>query len=360
MKKERISIKIKKISCAFLPLALVLSSGCSKGVEGEIEIPIYDGVQREDYKTYEVKRMNLSSGEKTGAALGYALSDSLYTPAGGNLVSYELSRLQELKEGDVIAVLDSSSLDYTYRRQEIMTQAAYEESLASGTEAARLEYEYQKAVLDSIQYQIDSYTIRAPYDCVVSDAAPLKAGEELEEGTYICSIAHPDEIYAYIGAPSKKEESDKYRLGAKVTVTLTGNSYEGTIVSVPNSGSYKFDLKYTKENMLFEAPKTGPTAADSSRNIIIGFEPEVLEKILEETPNAVVAGWATVNYITRELNNVLAVPMGAVSNRENAYVYLIKDGDRIQMPVDVGGTIDGYTIIVAGLKEGDLISESYK
>ena len=215
-------------------------------------------------------------------------------------------------------------------------------------------------MLDSIQYQIDSYTIRAPYDCVVSDAAPLTSGEELEEGTYICSIAHPDEIYAYIGAPSKKEESDKYRLGAKVTVTLTGNSYEGTIVSVPNSGSYKFDLKYTKENMLFEAPKTGPTAADSSRNIIIGFEPEVLEKILEETPNAVVAGWATVNYTTRELNNVLAVPMGAVSNRENAYVYLIKDGDRIQMPVDVGGTIDGYTIIVAGLKEGDLISESYK
>lgn len=355
--KKRCNITI---TAALLTFGLIFSSGCAGGLEDEIEIPIYDGAQHEDYKTYEVKRMDLSSGEKTGAALGYALSDSLYTPAGGNLISYNLSRLQELKEGDIIAVLDSSALDYTFRRQEILTQAAYEESLASGTEAARLEYEYQKAVLDSIQYQIDCYTIRAPYDCVVSDAAPLTAGEELEEGAYICSIAHPDEIYAYIGAPLKKEEADKYRLGAKVSVTLTGNTYEGKIVSVPNSGSYKFDLKYSKENMLFEAPKTGPAAADSSKNVIIGFEPDVLEKMLEETPNAVVAGWATVDYTVRELNNVLAVPMGAVSNRENAYVYLIKGGDRIQTPVVTGGTIDGYTVITAGLSEGDLISESFK
>lgn len=356
MKKGR----IERITAALLSLGLALSSGCSGGLEGEIEIPIYEGVQHEDYRTYEVGRMNLSSGENIGASLGYALSDSLYTPAGANLVSYKLSRLQELKEGDVIAVLDSSALDYTYRRQEILTQAAYENSQALGTEAAKLEYEYEKAVLDSIQYQIDSYTIRAPYDCVVSDAAPLTVGEELEEGTYICSIAHPDEIYAYIGAPSKKEEEDKYRLGAKVSVTLTGNTYEGRIVSVPNSGAYKFDLKYSKENMLFESAKTGPVAADSSKNVIIGFEPDVLEKMLDETPNAVVAGWATVNYITSEMNNVLAVPMGAVSNRENTYVYLIKNGDRIQTPVSVGGTVDGYTVIVAGLNEGDLISESFK
>ena len=82
MKKGR----IERITAALLSLGLFLS-GCSGRVEGEIEIPIYEGVQHEDYKTYEVGRMNLSSGENIGAALGYALSDSLYTPAGANLVS---------------------------------------------------------------------------------------------------------------------------------------------------------------------------------------------------------------------------------------------------------------------------------
>lgn len=356
----------KKAASALLILSLALSAGCSGGVGDEIEIPIYDGVQEEDYVTYEVKKMDLSSGENVGAFIGYALSDSLFVPAGSNLVSYKLSKYQELKEGDVIAVFDSSALNYTYRRQEIMAQSAYENYLASGTETARLEYEYENAVLESIQYQIDCYTIRAPYDCIVSDAANLTEGQEMAEGDYICSIARPDEIYVYLNAPPKKtspaqkNESDKYHLGAKVTVSLTGNSYEGTIISAPESGTYKYELKYSKKNMFFEATETGPVAADSSQYIIIGFEPEVLQELLEEVPNAVVAGWATVNYTTRALNNVLAVPMGAVSRRENAYVYLVKNGERIQMPVITGGTIDGYTVITAGLNEGDIVSESFK
>ncbi|MCM1054023.1 MAG: HlyD family efflux transporter periplasmic adaptor subunit [Bacteroides sp.] len=349
----------KKILTAVL-LSLSLTACSFSDVNGEINIPIYEGTQNDDYTTVEVKRMDLSSGEKIGAFIGYAFSDALSASASGNLVSYDLSKYQELKEGDVIAVIDSSALDYTYRRQEIMTQSAYESYLALGTEAARLEYEYEKAMLESIQYQIDCYTIRAPYDCVISDAAGLTEGQEIEEGTYICSVAHPDEIYAYLAEGVKQNEESKFKLGAKVYVTLTGNSYEGTVISVPESGAYKFDLKYTKENMFFEAPQSGPVAADSSKNVIIGFEPEVLEELLTDTPNAVVAGWATVNVTTRRMNNVLAVPMGAVSRRENAYVYLVNNGQRVQTPVTTGGTIDGYTVIIGGLREGDLISASFK
>lgn len=112
--------------------------------------------------------------------------------------------------------------------------------------------------------------------------------------------------------------------------------------------------------MFFEAPESGPVAADSEKFIIIAFEPEVLEELITEVPNAVVAGWSTVNYTTRAFNNVLAVPMGAVSKKDNAYVYLVKNGERIQTPVSTGGTIDGYTIITEGLREGDIVSESFK
>lgn len=351
--------KLGKIFAAAL-LAASLTACSLSDTGGEIEIPIYEGSQNDDYTTVEVKRMNLSSGEKIGAFIGYAFSDALSASAGGNLVTYKLSKYQELKEGDVIAVIDSSALDYTYRRQEIMTESAYERYLSSGTEAARLEYEYEKSLLDAVQYQIDCYTIRAPYDCVVSDAANLTEGQEVEEGTYICSVARPDEIYAYLAEGKKSGEESKFKLGAKVSVTLTGNDYEGTIISVPESGAYKFDLKYTREKMFFEAPESGPTAADSSKNVIIGFEPEVLEELLTETPNAVVAGWATIYVTTSEMNNVLAVPMGAVSRRENAYVYIVKDGVRIQTPVVTAGTINGYTVITEGLRDGDIISASFK
>ena len=96
--------------------------------------------------------MDLSSGEKIGAFIGYTFSDALSAAASGNLVSYNLSKYQELKEGDVIAVIDSSALDYAYRRQDIMTQAAYERYLSSGTEAARLEYEYTFSALPGVPF----------------------------------------------------------------------------------------------------------------------------------------------------------------------------------------------------------------
>lgn len=332
---------------------------------GEIQIPIYGAGQQESFRTVEVQKMDLSEGENVAAFIGYAFSDALSAAESGNLVSLKVSKYQELKAGDVIAEIDSSALSYTLQRQEIMANAAYEAYLASGTEAARLEYEYEKARLDAIQYEKDCYTITAPYDCIITDLAMLTEGEELEKGTYVCSVAYTDQIYVYIQQRLRPNEEGKFKLGAKVNVTLTGNTYEGTVVSVPESGTYRFPLRYADmyyprdnsfrvEYQMF-SPGGGPTSADSSDHVIIGFEPEVLEQLLIDTPNAVVAGWATVAVTTRQMCGVLAVPESAVSNRERSYVYLYRDGQRLQTPVITAGTISGYTVIVGGLQEGDLV-----
>lgn len=357
-------MKNKFIKFAALLLTLSLTACSAAGEQsGEIQIPIYGA--EDSFKTVEVKRMDLSGGENVAAFIGYAFSDALSTAASGNLVSFKVSKYQELKAGDVIAEIDSSALSYTYQRQEIMANAAYEAYLASGSESARLEYEYEKARLDAIQYEIDCYTITAPYDCVITDLAVLTEGEELRQGTYVCSVAYADQIYVYIQQRLMQGEESKFKLGAKVNVTLTGNSYEGTVISVPESGTYRYPLRYAdmyypgdnsirREYQMF-SPDSGPTSADSSNHVIIGFEPEVLEQLLIDTPNAVVAGWATVAVTTSQMCGVLAVPASAVSNRGSTYVYLYQDGQRLQTPVITAGTINGYTVIIGGLQEGDLI-----
>lgn len=339
-------------------LALTLTA-CSAqaGVDGEIQIPIYQPDQL--FSTSTVQRMDLSSTQSVGASIGYAFSDALSTAHDGNLISINVTQYQELKEGDVIAVIDSSALNYTYLEQEIMTQSAYEQYLATGSEADRLTYEYQNARLNAVQYEIDSYTITAPYDCIVTDVARMiEPGTDLPAGTYICSVAYPDDIYVYLNVDPKSTTPSPFQLGSKVSVTLTGAAYEGTVVSFPASTAYKYGESYAVQKLGWGGnndPLGGPTSADSSRYAIIGFEPDVLAAMLEETPNAVIAGWATVVVTTERMNNVLCVPTSAVQSRDSTYVYLYEDGQKLQIPVRAGASIGGYTVILGGLKEGDVI-----
>ena len=353
---------MKKITKTAIAAALALTlTACSSqdSVGEEIQIPIYHPEQL--YSTTTVGRKDLSSSQTIAGSIGYALSDALSTARDGNLISINVNQYQELKEGEVIAVIDSSALDYTYLEQKIITESAYDRYLATGSQTDRLTYEYEQARLDAIQYEIDSYTITAPYDCVISDVARINPGEELAQGTYICSVAHPEDIYVYVGVDPDSKTTSPFQLGSKVSVTLTGSAYEGTVVSFPKSTSYKYGADYALQGMGWgggwgsDSSFEGPVAADSSRNVIIGFEPEVLSAMLAETPNAVIAGWATVAVTTEKMNNVLCVPSAAVKNRDGSYVYLYENGQKLQIPVQTGPAISGYTVIISGLKEGDTI-----
>ncbi|MCH5200959.1 MAG: hypothetical protein J1F60_08365 [Oscillospiraceae bacterium] len=349
---------MKKLLKIALAATLILTlTACDAGgaVDDQIQIPIYQPEQF--FSTATVKRMDLTSSQSLAASIGYAFSDALSTARDGNLISINVNQYQELKKGDVIAVIDSSALTYTYLEQDIITQAAYERYLATGSEADRLTYEYELATLNAVQYEIDCYTITAPYDCIVTDVVRmLDPGTELSAGTYICSVAYPDDIYVYL-AYDAKSSPNPFRLGGKVSVTLTGSAYEGTVVSIPVSTAYKYGDSYAVQHLGWGGGGTpgGPTSADSSKYAIIGFEPEVLSALLEETPNAVIAGWATVAVTTQQLNNVLCVPSSAVKKRDTTYVYLYENGQRLQMPVITGATVNGYTMILGGLREGDEI-----
>lgn len=382
---------VKALTAGILALSLSACSTRDK-VDKEIQLPIYENTVK--INTVKAEIRDLEESEKVAAAMGYATADALTTSVKGNLITFNASAYQFYKEGEVIAAIDSSDMEYEYKRQSIYTEAAREEYQRLGTEAARLEYEYQKALLDEVEYRRDQYVIYAPYDCIVTDVPSRTVGEELEAGTYICSVAPEEDVFVYVSYNPAKDKTTPFKLGAKVDVTLTGKAYQGTVVSMPKSGAYDHPLRYTSDsavlertgfvisdnvqsdyrfdydvkelgpasdnyhiqNTIFGNPHGGPTAADSSFNIMIRFEPDVLKALLEETPNAVKAGWATVNVVTKRYSGVLVLPQNAVTVKDTCYVYLYCDGQRIQTPVTVGETVGGYTVILAGLHEGDEVA----
>lgn len=378
---------VKALTAGILAVSLSACSARDK-VDKEIQLPIYENTVK--INTVKAEIRDLEASEKVAAAIGYATADALTTSVKGNLITFNASAYQFYRQGEVIAAVDSSDMEYEYKRQSIYTEAAREEYQRLGTEAARLEYEYQQALLDEVEYRRDQYVVYAPYDCIVTDVPTRTVGEELEAGTYICSVAPEEDVFVYVGYNPSKDKTTPFKLGTKVGVTLTGKAYEGTVVSMPKSGAYDHPLRYTADsvvsertgfvisdsaqsdhsvkelglasdnyhlqNTIFGNPQGGPTAADSSYNIMIRFEPDVLKELLEETPNAVKAGWATVNVVTKRYSGVLVLPENAVTVKDTSYVYLYHDGQRIQTPVTVGETVGGYTVILAGLREGDEVA----
>lgn len=338
-----------KLVCVLLSLATFVSlSGCSGNspTGDEIKIPIYEN--EISYKTHEVKRMDLVQNETSGASIGYVFAENQYAPVSANLISLEATLFQNVKKGDVIARFDSSALDYEYLEKEIKLDAAREAYNASPTETNRLSYELAQAEFDEVEYKVSCYTLTAPYDGVITSIARPDEGSEISRGTFIYSIGKPDEIYVYFGG-----DDTRFNLGQSIQVKFTGDYHPATVLSVPSSESSGQQWGGNFHNKDVSA---SPNSVSTSSNVIVGFTAEELAKILEETPNAVTAGWATINYTSAQANGVIAVPSKAVKLFSGSYyVYQYENGQKLQTPVEVGATINGYSVILSGLHEGDKI-----
>lgn len=318
---------MKKRLCAAVLLAAALISGCSTDTgEAEIKIPILEGDSSKSYKTAEAQLYDLSQEVSIGAAVEYAFAETLSIGYDSNLLEYNVKKGDKLNEGDVIAVFDSSELSYDLRNQQIETDGAYSRYLASGSRAAQLEYEQEKKRLELVQYKIDEYTIKAPYDCVVVSNEYFDTGQTVEAGTPVVTVAKPDEVYVTVD-----QSKDKFAFGMPVKLKFgTAGSFSGRVAMTPANGREK---------------------------VLIAFDEGELDRALEEAGNIVSAGWATVIAKVYSKHNALCIPKSAVMQYSGTtYCYIVENGERARIQIETGDTIDDLTVVLSGLSEGDTVS----
>ena len=82
------------------------------------------------------------------------------------VVSYNALKGRTVTEGEILAELDSSGLDYDISNQQTIVNAAYESSL-SGGRAEQLQYQIEQKKLDMMMAEKEKYTIRAPFDGII-------------------------------------------------------------------------------------------------------------------------------------------------------------------------------------------------
>ena len=331
-------MKFNRILSAFAATALIMTaSSCSQqaAVDAEIKVPVLESGSASAFSTATVQVTDIEETTNVGGSIGYVYADHLYTQFESNVVEVVAKRGESLKEGDVIAVFDSSSLDYEYNSQKILADDAYAKYAATGSEAARLEYEIQAKQLELVQYKIDQFTIKAPYDCIVTSIENLAPGAVVEWGTKIATVAKEDEIYLYTS-----QSTNQFQVGMTVKARFgTDEYYKGRVVMVPGSD---------------RGEKGEKGSININQCVTIKLEDGELERLQQEVDNVISAGWATIVVPVVQKYNVLTLPEEAVATFSGStYCSILNNGMQVRVPVEVEGVYGGLAVIRSGLSEGD-------
>lgn len=320
-------MKKKLLKLFALLAAALLLVGCKKSAaEEQIKLPIYNADEIR-FEVAEAKVMDISEKKSVAAVIGYPYADNIMYPASAQVVSFNAIANRDVAAGEVLAELDSSSLDYEISNQRALVDAA---AASRGTAAGQLNYELELSRLNMLLAQKESYTIRAPFDGVITAVTRAASGSSVSEGDFCCAISEKSKPAVYI----EGGDAALFRFGQSVEVKIDGVIYEAKVVA---------------------APDIAPEYAAGKALAVLDLGEGVLEKLEQENYLAFGAGWATA-YVTSERKNVLAVPESAVKTVGSVSYVMIVDGDeRYKLFVTPGETLGGYTEILNGISEGDIV-----
>ena len=274
--------------------------------------------------------MDLSETQSIGVSIGYPYAVYLTYPGDAPVKSFNALKGRTVTKGEALAELDSSDLDYDISNQQTIVNAAYQASL-SGNREDQLQYEIEQLKLDKMLEEKESYTIKAPFDGIITMTKAVTEGSTVNAGAVCCAVSEISKTAVYLD-----DGASQFRFGQKVRVRIDSTAYDATVV---------------------QAADIAPSEASGSaaKRTIFLLDNNAMEQAMIDSPMAVSAGWATV-FVTSERKNVLAVPDSAVksSGAEN-YVTLVDGEERFKLRVTVGASLGGYTEILNGISAGDIV-----
>lgn len=233
--------------------------------------------------------------------------------------------------GQLIADLDTDSLELEVRRQEIrLRKAELAVELAAARDADRfarenaaLDVELEKLRLQQLGDELAKSRLVAPVAGEVVYIAPLGEGEPVEPFRTVVQIADPTEVLLSYTGPKRSE----FALGGEVSVDIRGDKYSGEVVMTP-----------------LNVPRDAP---DEMRELIlirVYDLPEEVEK----------GDTATVVLIRARREDVIVLPRNLVQTYlGRRFVYVLKDGLREERNVEIGIQTPTQVEVAGGLEPGE-------
>ena len=328
-------------ACPLAPALLVVAllTSCSALPDDEKEglrelpsIPL-----RSRAVTYEVERIDLAVEVRGTAVVTPTREVELYFREPGRLTELNVGVRDEVRDGQVLARLESSDLEQELRLAEIDLEIARlrHEALTAGsvtrTERVinQLELSKQEIRTDYLRDRVGAYVIRSPYTGYVKTVRG-KVGELIQEYNTIIEVSDPTELELQMRV--NVDEFERVVAGQQALVEVTRGSWmPGEAVAV------------TSRNQA-----TDPTLRRDEYIVHLALEESGIELRAQ--------GRLTARVVIESRPQTLVIPAAGLREfRDRTYVRLLEGEQRREVDVQVGVRTDTQVEILTGLEAGQLV-----
>lgn len=271
-----------------------------------------------------------------------AKAASITSLAAGTIEKMTVVEGTRLKEGDVIAVINSSAvLNALAAAQATLSQA--EDGLKRTTQLfqngtipevklveVQTKYAQAKASLDAARSALDDCTVRAPYACSVVSVSAHR-GERVAPGQILVSVMDENALEVVIPVPEAELAGIPVGAGARVVFP-----------SIPAADEFERSF-----------PATVRSKALVSNDLSHTFKCTLK---LRRMPGGVTSGMACKVYLDQDNVKGIVVPSDIVKMDDGGlYVWTVAGGVVNKTRVTVGGYSGRGVIVDSGLMVGDMI-----
>ncbi len=190
------------------------------------------------------------------------------------------------------------------------------------------EVKQAEASLAQAQAQLDNAILVAPFDGTIADVA-VQMGQRVGASTRAMVLANMSQLV--VKADLAEVDLPSVRVGQPVQITLDavpGVTYTGKVDEINLVGT------------------TTQGVVNYAATVVIGDANEAIRPGMN----------ASISIITQQSDNVLLIPNRAIKTAgEQRLATVLREGQRVEVPITLGMSNDLETQVVEGLREGDVV-----
>lgn len=259
-----------------------------------------------------------------------------FTEADLRVKSVNVLSGDKVHEGQVLIQLQNHGMALNLKEQQMTYDQAlldYQESIKSMDIAhqhiKKEAVEIARMKLDQLKQEIDSRTLKAATDGVVTFVMNLRPGDIAPAYEPVVGISDPTHLRVAVDSSNGSDVT----VGMKTEIDFNGKTYGGTVVQTPMSAPYTTDKRLAAE-----------------------YEKTLYIKPDKPIPDAGIGNYADIRIIVRVKKDTLIIPRSGLriySGRE--YVQILDGSSRKEIDVQVGLQTSTEVEILKGLKVGQKV-----
>ena len=318
-------------------LLLFIITGCMLPGEEGLLPPVLLQPDKIVYITAEVERGTIKDIlEDFVTVASSAYYDVYFETRSWYLYEMNFTHGMQVKAGDVLARLDTGSLEIDIQRQRIEVrkrQLSLDEITNNGGSdyirmIAELDLELAELYLQQMEEEFEKSVLIAPADGVIAYKSSYGIGEFVPARSIICTIADTSLLhFEYTG-------SHVHRLRPGMETVLIANNLEisAAVTMTPDIAPAEIrpDLRNT---VIFSAIDPYTLPENLGRGMRLKF-----------------------SILMEEREDTIIIPSGIIYNFMGGYyVHVLENGIRMERDVEIGLLAPGQVEILNGLSEGELL-----